>query len=401
MEIQKKSCCRICGSKKLEKVLLFKDMPLTDQFVKAADFGKEFLHDIKIAICQECGITQNLTNLNLDKYYDDYRYRVDISGFAKQFMRKLAEKIKEHYFPHNPVSLVLEIGSGTGEQLKEFQKLGFKTLGIEPSKHLVNLANKKGLKTIRAFFDADIQNRIPKSSQKFDLITSSYTFDHLSWPNEAIKVIWKLLRDQGLLVLEVHDLDLIIKRGEFCLFEHEHLTYFNQRTISKFLSDNGFRVLSFDLLKDYEKRANSLLVVAQKIKEKDNFKISVKQEVLKLKNLEQKVFKTIKKIDNWLKNHKDKKIVGYGAGGRGVMTLAALKNFRYIAFVVDKNPKGKNLYLPKSHLPLFALDKLRKTKTDIIIVFSFGYYEEIVKELSLKYGYKKEQLVSLLEIIAG
>lgn len=401
LNIQKLSNCRLCGNKRFKRVILLKNMPFTDQFIGASNFGEEFLNDIEIVICESCGITQNIANINMEEYYSEYAYSVSESEFANKFMKKLAEKIKYNYFYNVQEPSALEIGSSSGRQLKELKNLGFKTLGVEPSKYLSDFANSNDINTINSFFNENIKNLLPKDFKKVGLIISSYTFDHIQNPNDIIKNIWEMLNSNGLLVIEVHDLDLIVARNEFCLFEHEHFIYFNQRTMSKFLSNNGFKVLSFNLLSDNEKRANSLLVIAQKINEKRLFDLDISYEISAVKYLEQNIFKSIEKIDNRLIENKDKKIVAYGAGGRGVMTLAALKNSKYFNYIVDKNPKGKNLYTPKSHLKLFGIKELQNNRTDIVIIFSYGYYDEIVEELSVKYGYKKEQFVSLLEIMGA
>jgi C-methyltransferase C-terminal domain len=43
-----------------------------------------------------------------------------------------------------------------------------------------------------------------------------------------------------------------------------------------------------------------------------------------------------------------KTIAGYGAGGRGVMTLAAMKSASKLRYLVDKKPKRDGLVVPYS-----------------------------------------------------
>jgi hypothetical protein len=203
----------------------------------------------------------------------------------------------------------------------------------------------------------------------------------------------------GLLIIEVHDLDLIKSRNEFCLFEHEHYTYLNQKTLTQLLNRNNFKILTFDLLTKEEKRANSLLVVAQKTQNISTKKVDPKNEIFSLANLNKEILLAINRIDDWLLANRDKKIVAYGAGGRGIMTIAALKNSSLIEYIIDKNPKSKDIYAPKSHLPVFNLNELRKNPVDLILVFSFGYYHEIVQELSSEFDYHPAQCVNLLDLI--
>ena len=391
--------CRICKANDFAEVIKLEKMPFTDEFVKKEDRGSEYIQDIEIAVCKKCGSTQNLFNTDMSDYYNDYTYSVQSSGFAVNFMKTLATRIKENYFEHKDKLKVIEIGSGTGEQLLEFKKIGCDVLGIEPSEQLSEYANSIDVKTITAFFDENIMKLIEEDFRKADVVITSYTFDHIPYPVEVLKVINEILNDDGVLVIEVHDLELIRKRNEFCLFEHEHYTYLNEETMTALLNENQFEVERFDILNSKEKRANSLLVVAKKSKKKLTGKTDVAEQIKKLTDLNSNIQNSIEQIDNWLLENKDLAIVAYGAGGRGIMTIAALKNQNLIKYIVDKNPKSENIFAPKSHISVYGIDELGKNRADKILVFSFGYYDEIVEELGDKFGYKPEQFVSLLELL--
>ncbi len=393
--------CRICGSKELQRVILLPQMPLTDEFITKENIGKEFLGDIEIAICMSCGCSQNINNTDMDEYYNEYTYSVQSSGFAIQFMKTLAERLKERFFNFVSKPKVIEIGSGTGEQLLEFKKLGFDVLGVEPSKKLVDYANGIGIPTLHAFFDEYISEKLPKDFQNTDLIISSYTFDHIPQPVSVLNKIHSILKPGGIMVHEVHDLGLIKQRNEFCLFEHEHYTYLNERTMSYVLGQNSFEMDCFDLLTQKEKRANSLLVVAMKADSIKNYPLDINFEIEELKKLNSNVLESIERIQDWLKDSHTNgtSIVAYGAGGRGVMTIAALNDYFHIKYIVDKNPKAQNIFAPKSHLPVYGIEELGMNRADKILVFSFGYFNEIVTELVEKFGYKPEQFTSILDLL--
>jgi SAM-dependent methyltransferase len=372
-------------------------MPFTDEFIKKENVGKEYLSDIEISVCSFCGITQNVNDTDMDNYYNDYEYSVGGSAKAKKFMAVLADRTKDSFFnvASDSVPKVLEIGSGSGEQLEMYRNSGFSVIGVEPSKLLSRIANEKDIPTLNYFFNDDLIKSIPEEFRELDCIVSSYTFDHIPYINETFKTIDKILKDDGKLIVEVHDLDLIRKRNEFCLFEHEHYIYLNKKTAEYLFKLNGFNIITFDLLSDEEKRANSLLIVAEKCSDRS---IVESKNVFDsgLETLNDKISKNIENIDSWLEANRHKKIAGYGCGGRGVMTLAALKNYSCIEFVVDKNPKGKNIFLPKTHLPVKEITALKDNKVDFIIIFSYGYFDEIIEEL-IPYGYRRDQFISLLE----
>jgi hypothetical protein len=95
-----------------------------------------------------------------------------------------------------------------------------------------------------------------------------------------------------------------------------------------------------------------------------------------------------------------KTIAGYGAGGRGVMTLAAMKTASRFQYLADRKPKRPGLVAPKSGVPLVGLEALKDSPVDEILVFSFGYMREIQDELAA-FGYKPQQFHSLLDALAG
>ncbi|MCW3093055.1 MAG: methyltransferase [Ferruginibacter sp.] len=391
--------CRICNATEMEVVILLKQMPFTDEFISKQDIGNEFLADIEISICKVCGCTQNVNNTDMDDYYNEYTYSVQSSGFAIQFMGTLAERVKERYFRANSAPKVVEIGSGTGEQLLEFKKLGCEVLGIEPSEKLAEYANGIGVPTLHAFFDGDINNILPDNFKSVDLIISSYTYDHIPQPITVLKKIHEILKEDGIMIHEVHDLDLIKQRNEYCLFEHEHYTYLNERSISYVMGANSFEVDTFSLLLQNEKRANSLLVAARKVNCVKKYEVDVQFELKELKQLNQDVSVSIHRIQSWLSDNANVKVVAYGAGGRGIMTIAALNDVSGIKFIVDKNPKAENIFAPKSHLPVYGIDILGVEHADKILVFSFGYFKEIVNELCDKFGYTPNQFVSILDLL--
>ncbi|ACI20816.1 MULTISPECIES: class I SAM-dependent methyltransferase [Thermodesulfovibrio] len=389
--------CRICGSKRLYEVITLEKMPLTDEFITQDDFGKEFLSDIVIGICSNCGITQNCNDLNMSLYYDKYEYSVGYSPLFNHFMEKLVEKTIKFFSKKNLQSVkVLEIGSGSGELLEKFKRCGVSVLGIEPSSSLCKFANKKGIPTLNSFFCYDMVENIPADFKTVDCIISCYTFDHLPDINDALQACRKILNKNGKLIIEIHDLDLIIKRKEFCLFEHEHYFYLNKETAEFVFNKNGFNIIDFNLLRNEERRANSLLIVAEPKYDDNYINLNLEIELKKVSGLKENITELINKIDAWLLNNSKYKIVAYGAGGRGVMTIAALKNYKYFNVIIDKNPKGDNIYLPKTHIPIKKPEFLINTRVDYIFVFSYGYFKEIIQELS-KYGYSKKQFVSLLD----
>jgi SAM-dependent methyltransferase len=239
-------------------------MPLTDDFIPTDRLYRlEYLNDINIFECQNCGLVQNPADFDHKEYYQDYQYSTGHSTFTNNFMQKYAQKLFDFFKEinkRNPES-VIEIGSGDGIQLQKFLNLGVsRVLGIEPSEYLAKIAIDYGVPTKIDLFGEHIEEKVV---EQFDISLSSYTLDHVRNPVEYLQTTHRMLNDGGILAFEVHNLEKIIQRSEYCLFEHEHTIYMTSSDATRFVERQGFKVLAIDPIHPKEARGNSLILVAK------------------------------------------------------------------------------------------------------------------------------------------
>lgn len=407
--IRNVGACRACGRTGLHRVLHLPQMPFTDDFIPPFRFGREFRADIDIFVCSDCLTAQTQNDVEAGDYYEDYQYSVGGSATASRFMHLLAKNLQLSYHPGVKGKKVLEVGSGDGEQLVAFKEKGYEVLGYEPSSELCQMARSKGVPTIQGLFSPESISALPMDFREVDVVMLSYTFDHLPDPRAFLAACNAILNKRdGLLVVEVHDLEKIIKRQEYCLFEHEHSIYLTEATAQQLCRAEGLVIIDFDLVAEQDRRANSLIFVATPRESRlasrtveprtpaDFYNLDFYEQVggnirLGIANLETFVNRI---------TGEGKTLAGYGAGGRGVMTLAAMDNAAKLRYLVDKKPKRPGLVVPKSGIPLVGLETLRADPVDAILVFSFGYMQEIRAEVG-RLGYQREQFYSLLDILAG
>jgi 2-polyprenyl-3-methyl-5-hydroxy-6-metoxy-1,4-benzoquinol methylase len=403
--------CRACGNPKLKRFLILPAMPLTDDFIPKEKFGQEFRHDINVFLCEKCLTAQTQHNVDMGDYYENYQYAVGGSQTASRFMRLLAGNLVTKYFGRQKGVKILEVGSGDGVQLLAFKELGCEILGYEPSSTLTRAAESRGIPTIQGLFTPNSARQLPESFQRADVVMLSYTFDHLPQPREFIAAARSILNPgTGLLVVEIHDLQKIFVRQEYCLFEHEHTVYLTTATAADLCAREGMTIIDFDLVPEAHRRANSLIFVAtpdgsQFAKKIPAAKSSVPAEFNEFWFYEQQaqlICRGIANLDAFVNRvtAAGKTIAGYGAGGRGVMTLGAMQSASKLRCLVDKKPKRNGLVAPKSGVPLVGLPALQESPVDEILVFSFGYMKEIQAELAA-FGYLPRQFHSLLDVLAG
>jgi len=368
-------------------------MPLTDEFVAVNEEPNEYIQDVIIYQCDACGLVQNPCDFNHETYYEKYEYSAGHSRFTQNFMHAYADVVCGLFQSVNsrPPSAVLEIGSGDGEQLAAFQAVGVeRVLGVEPSEELVRRSKRRGVHAQKGFFSSELLSEI--GDQKFDVCVSSYTLDHIRDPSDYLNAAHKLLTPQGVLAFEVHDLAQITKRGEWCLFEHEHTVYLDANSARSIVSSHGFNVHTINPLPNRLVRANSLILIAYK----SSADISPPKAIqADYGSLQDRINKVIQKIDKWISClPPEDTLVGYGAGGRGIMTLAALIQSNRFATIFDSTYTSGRFKTPKTHIPVSGPDDLALHKHAWCLVFSFGYITEITDAL-VSAGYQRERIVSL------
>jgi len=372
-------------------------MPLTDDFIDVDNPRSEFLQDIEIYQCDNCNLVQNPINFDYQEYYRDYEYSSGHSEFTKKFMSNYAKEIFDIYKSENgriPQS-VIEVGSGDGEQLKFFGDLGVeKILGVEPSKSLVKQSESIGVLAIEDLYTNNIIDKL--GGKQFDICISSYTFDHVPNPVEYLKTSYKILTDGGILAFEVHNVDDIYQRSEWCLLEHEHTIYMNKDSASKLVEKCGFRVIDIDPIGMDKVRANSLIIVGKKTKANQcNSIASADFDSNFYQDMGERIKRTMLRVDEWINNIPiNESIVGYGVGGRGVMTLAALQTSNRFQTIFDSNYKSNKLLTPKTRVSISGKDDLTHYRHSWVLIFSYGYTNEITKDL-LDAGFDKDKIFAL------
>lgn len=389
--------CRICDAALNQRICLLPNMPLTDEFVPAIQTKAEFIRDVSIYQCVACGLVQNPVDFDHEGYYEAYEYSSGHSEFTRAFMRAYAIAICDSFrsvHGRDPQT-VLEIGSGDGEQLRIFKQLGVtEVLGVEPSEALVTQSKNIGVLAYKGLFSSEMIKALPK--QQFDICLSSYTLDHVRNPADYLSAAHDLLIPGGVLAFEVHDLSRISERGEWCLLEHEHTIYLDANMARKVVGQNGFEVHAINPLPEETVRANSLIVIAHK---REACSKQINSSPVDYSNLQERIDNIVDDIDAWIEAlPANERLVGYGAGGRGVMTLAALRNASRFAMLFDSNHPSGRYSTPKTHIPVSGPDQLTNYSDAWCLVFSFGYLTEITSNLEA-IGFNRDRIISLRKFL--
>src|SRR4030042_2491959 len=234
--------CENCGSKK-NKVFLDNITTWEHEFkfreVKCENCGLVFLspRPVKESINYFYS-SKTYWGLDLTSNTQDNELAIRNYSYGRVYKKILSEKNKGSIF---------DVGFGTGLFLSYFKELEWDVNGIELSKDALKYAlsvyNLKGLKT------GSIESlKVKKNS--YDVITFNSSLEHLFSPKEAIKKAYKMLKNDGILVITVPNLEslgfLIFKKHWLGLHPPKHLYNFTQFTLSELLKDTGLIIKKTD-----------------------------------------------------------------------------------------------------------------------------------------------------------
>jgi 2-polyprenyl-3-methyl-5-hydroxy-6-metoxy-1,4-benzoquinol methylase len=117
-----------------------------------------------------------------------------------------------------------------------------RVVAVEPTPDLAETCRKRGLDVI----EKPIEKIQLDNIEGFDVVVSFEVIEHLFNPNEFIGNMVKLLKPGGLIITtcpngEGFDVETLGVLSD--TVDHEHLNYFNQRSLAKLLGELGLEVL--------------------------------------------------------------------------------------------------------------------------------------------------------------
>ncbi|MDE1828985.1 MAG: class I SAM-dependent methyltransferase [Thaumarchaeota archaeon] len=139
---------------------------------------------------------------------------------------------------------LLEIGSGAGQTLVYFEKLGFNVTGLEPDKRNADSINQKLKhgKCISGFVeDTQIEGR-------FDVIWINHVLEHLIRPDLFLARCKSNLCDNGFIFIEVPECEnpQVLKAS---VYENPSTFHFTKKTLMNVIKNAGYKVIRCDSLR--------------------------------------------------------------------------------------------------------------------------------------------------------
>jgi 2-polyprenyl-3-methyl-5-hydroxy-6-metoxy-1,4-benzoquinol methylase len=151
---------------------------------------------------------------------------------ARRFMGLVGPHLK-------PGDRVLDIGCGDGALLRTLQEFGAAATGIDLDPEGARFVEETyGIPVVVAPFETS-----DLGEGQFDAIVATHVIEHVFEPVEAMRKIRRLLKPEGLVVLETPNI-LRPKVGFGRMFSVPHNYYFSPRTLCRAMERAGFAPLT-------------------------------------------------------------------------------------------------------------------------------------------------------------
>ena len=389
--------CRLCGEPLTRTFVDIGMSPPCESYLRAdqLDDGETF-YPLHVRICDNCLLVQLPAYVAADDVFSDYLYFSSFSTSWVEHARRFVVDMQER-LGLGAESLVVEAASNDGYLLQHAVALGIPVLGIEPAANIAKIANEKGIRTESYFLGEETGEEAAARHGRADLVVGNNVFAHVPDIVDFAKGLRALVKDDGLVSLEFPHLLRLIENRQYDTIYHEHYQYLTLKTASAALAAAGLKVVDVQELASH---GGSLRVFSTPVETAGEpsdlvVKVLMDEEEAGLHTVEghlgfaAEVF-TIKSdlLEFLIQAQRDGKFVaGYGAPGKG-NTLLNHCGIRedLLPYTVDRSPHKHGMYLPGTHIPIFAPERLAETRPDYIVILPWNLRTEIVHQL----GYARE-----------
>lgn len=182
--------------------------------------------------------------MKVDENYLFELYKDRFAVTAEEEYNKFLCDYLLRYLPLQAKPKVLEIGFGNGMFLKELEKRGFETYGMDISKKLVELVSKFVNGELKV---GDINKPLPYKSNFFDAVVLFAVLEYAKDYNKSLKEINRVLKNNGIVFIIVLNSNSIlhkILRKKWSYYQDVyHASMFDKKSLSRALQDAGFKII--------------------------------------------------------------------------------------------------------------------------------------------------------------
>lgn len=382
------TACRSCGYQELQSFLSLGCTPLANALLTEAQLeDREETYPLELVFCSRCTLVQLTESISPEKLFRNYVY---FSSFSETMLNH-AEALAAALIGSKNLdarSLVVEVASNDGYLLRCYQRADVPVLGIEPATNIARVAEDRGIPTINDFFGETLAQRLGGEGYQADVIHANNVLAHVPDLNGFVRGLRQLLKEDGVVVVEVPYVYEMITHCEFDTVYHEHLSYFSLTALDELFTRNELTIQRVERLTIH---GGTLRLFAGHAKEQGESVAELLSDEKRrglgdsdfYKGFGERVEALRDELVSLLYGLKERgaRIAAYGASAKGATLLSYCRLGREVLdYVVDRSTVKQGLYTPGSHLKIYAPEKLLEDAPDYVLLLTWNFAGEIYEQ---------------------
>lgn len=387
--------CRACGTPLTHSFCDLGMSPLSNANVRAEKLqAAEMFYPLHAYVCEHCWLVQLPEHETPQAIFaQDYAYFSSYSDSWLAHSRAYTELMCRR-FGYDSASQVVEIASNDGYLLQYFAERGVPVLGIEPAENCAKAAVDRGIPTRVKFFGVDTARVLLAEGLSADLLLGNNVLAHVPDLNDFVAGLVILLEADGVVTMEFPHLLQLMLHNQFDTIYHEHYSYFSLLAVERVFANHGLTLFDVEELPTH---GGSLRIYVRHAADASK---PVSDAVTALHTREQqegldalpayqaftaRVQETKFKLLEFLigARRAGRKVWGYGAPAKG-NTLLNYCGIRgdLIEATVDRSPHKQGLFLPGTHIPIYAPEAIDSARPDYLLILPWNLRDEIVPQMA-------------------
>jgi SAM-dependent methyltransferase len=354
-------------------------MPLANSLLSTPDEAYQ-TYPLDLIKCSDCTLVQLKETVPPEKMFVDYNYLTSTSFPMVAHAKKLAEKVMDIRESHNLKinHLVVEIGSNDGYLLEQYVPYGIPVLGIDPSVKAANVAARKRVPTIQDFFSLRMAESMGRIA---DVVHANNILAHVPDLNDFVAGVAKILKMNGLFIVEVPDVKALLEKAAFDTIYHEHVYYFSFQSLVLLMARHGLTIQEVERisthggsLRLFIKHGNDRPSRWYEVEDWHQFSGSVLYGVRE----------TCRFIEAALREKKS--VAGFGAAAKATIFLNyAHLTGKDLLYVADDTPCKQGKFIPGTGLQIVPTVRWLSDNPEETLILCWNFAQEIAHKYRLSY----------------
>ncbi len=379
MTYSTRETCRLCTGS-LETVISLGDIYLSTFLTN--EKGQPPKAPIELTVCTQCNLAQLRHTVDPTVMYQQYWYQSGLNDSMRMALRDVVNHVRDHtYLSEGDV--VVDIGSNDGTLLACYNERVIK-IGFEPS----NVANDLTApsEVIHDYFSASTY--YDRIAVKAKVITAVAMFYDLEDPHSFVEDLYKVIADDGIIVIQMMDMLSMFKLADFPNLCHEHLAYYTLSVLNTLMLEHHLEIFDLDYngvnggsLRVYVRKSTmpyTNATVRLAIEKEDEYFRGLGDPYAYFRDrIETVRTKVVQEIRDLVKMGKTIAVMGASTKGNTTLQYFGL-NERDISHAAEVNPDKFGLRTVGSNIPIISQDESLALNPDYYLILPWGFIDNFI-----------------------